>query len=111
MCLLVKRLAWKFRGNERILIRGKEVADEGFVWLEMVGPEKRWMRKSLLGASTPTAAAMLSPTASCSSVLQWAEDSSDCGRSSSSSLFTNTRSCGNSAEGFSLGLYAWRRFD
>ncbi|GAB4835977.1 hypothetical protein Ancab_000896 [Ancistrocladus abbreviatus] len=136
-CLAVKRLTWKFRGNEKILIDGKEVefywdvfnwvsnngsannngvfvfqvGDGGVIWPEMVGPEKRLMRKSLSGATTPAAAVMLSPAGSCSSVLQWAEDSSDCGRSSSSSSSTNARSCGNSGGGFSLVLYAWRRLD
>jgi hypothetical protein len=47
----------------------------------------------------------LSPSPSCSSVLQWAEESSDGGRSSCSS---STRSCGSNG-GFSLLLYAWRR--
>ncbi|KAF7805191.1 Sulfate/thiosulfate import ATP-binding protein cysA [Senna tora] len=112
--LVVKRLAWKFRGNERIFIDGIEVefywdvfgwvndsngnghgvfvfqVGDGGVWPEMVGPEKRLIRKSL---------------SSSSSVLQWAEESSDGGRSSCSS---STRSCGSNG-GFSLLLYAWRR--
>ncbi|KAK8474132.1 hypothetical protein V6N13_088255 [Hibiscus sabdariffa] len=128
--LVVKRLAWKFRGNERIYVDGIEVeffwdvfnwvnngnnanghgvfifqVGDGGVWPEMVGPEKRLMRKSLSsvaagGGSTP----MTSPSPSCSSVLQWAEESNDGGRSSGSS---STRSC-ESNGGFSLLLYAWK---
>ncbi|KAJ1413910.1 hypothetical protein SESBI_19408 [Sesbania bispinosa] len=113
--LVVKRLAWKFRGYEKIFIDGIEVefywdvlswvvntnndsnnghgvfvfqVGDGAVWPEMVGAEKRLMRKSISG----------------SSVLQWAEENSDCGRTSSSS---STRSCGSNAGGFSLLLYAW----
>ncbi|KDP23633.1 hypothetical protein JCGZ_23466 [Jatropha curcas] len=133
--LVVKRLIWKFRGNERIFVGGMEVeffwdvfnwvnnnngansnghgvfifqVGEGGVWPEMIGPEKRLMRKSLssVGHTLGSPAAMsLSPSPSCSSVLQWAEESSDCGRSSCSS---STRSCGSNG-GFSLLLYAWRR--
>ncbi|GFY94791.1 hypothetical protein Acr_10g0001760 [Actinidia rufa] len=129
--LLVKRLGWKFRGNERIVVGGLEVVfywdvfnwvnnscgpkksgglgvfvfqvgDGGTTWPEMVGPEKRLMRKSL------SAAGLLPPTSPSScSVLQWAEESgSEGGRSSSSS---SIRSCGSSSGGgFSLLLYAWR---
>ncbi|RVW74031.1 hypothetical protein CK203_055853 [Vitis vinifera] len=129
--LVVKRLAWKFRGNERIMVGGVEVeffwdvfnwvnncganssghgvfvfqVGDGGVWPEMVGPEKRLMRKSLSSsASSALQPISLSPSPSCSSVLQWAEESSDGGRSSCSS----TRSSGSGA-GFSLLLYAWRR--
>ncbi|XP_061340500.1 uncharacterized protein LOC133286977 [Gastrolobium bilobum] len=117
--LVVKRLAWKFRGYEKIFIDGIQVefywdvlswvvnsnndnngnnghgvfvfqVGDGTVWPEMVGVEKRLMRKRL--------------SSDCS-VMQWAEESSDCGRTSSSS---STRSCGsNAAGGFSLLLYAW----
>ncbi|KAJ4831148.1 hypothetical protein Tsubulata_000685 [Turnera subulata] len=136
--LVVKRLAWKFRGNERIFVDGIEVeffwdvfnwvnnnhgngnihsshgvfifqVGEGGVWPEMVGPEKRLMKKSMsmVGpTSSPAAMPSLSPSPSCSSVLQWAEESSDSGRSSCSS--STTRS-GGSNGGFSLLLYAWRR--
>ncbi|GMG99622.1 hypothetical protein Nepgr_001462 [Nepenthes gracilis] len=124
--LVVKRLAWKFRGYQRILVDGMEVEffwdvfnwvvdkgssssgvfmfqlGDGGVCPEMVGPEKRLMRKSLSAAVTPV---VLSPSPSCSSVLQWADESSDCGKSSSSS---STRSRGT-GRGFSLVLYAWRR--
>lgn len=131
--LVVKRLAWKFRGNERIIVGGVEVeffwdvfnwvnncganssghgvfvfqVGDGGVWPEMVGPERRLMRKSLSAAAASSALPpiFLSPSPSCSSVLQWAEESSDGGRSSCSS----TRSCGSSGAGFSLLLYAWRR--
>ncbi|KAF8388058.1 hypothetical protein HHK36_026724 [Tetracentron sinense] len=124
MGLVVKRLAWKFRGNERIMVGGVDIdfywdvfnwvtgsgrdgngygvfvfqVGDGGVWPEMVGPEKRLMRKSM----SLSPAMSLSPSPSCSSVLQWAEDSSDGGRSSCSS---STRSCGSG--GFSLLLYAW----
>ncbi|KAL3537862.1 hypothetical protein ACH5RR_001228 [Cinchona calisaya] len=134
--LVVKRLVWKFRGNERIIVGGVEVefywdvfnwinkcdihkngnghgvfifqiGDAG-IWPEMVGAEKKLMRKSLSSAAAGGPSAMssmsLPASPSCSSVLQWAEESSDCGRSSCSS----TRSCG-SAGGFSLLLYAWRK--
>ncbi|KAL1341648.1 uncharacterized protein LOC107465531 [Arachis duranensis] len=139
VCLVVKRLAWKFRGNEKIFIDGVEVefywdvlrwvvnnsnggngnkhghgvfvfqVGDGAVWPEMVGPEKRLMRKSLPGSTTvgaPSVLPLLSP-ASSSGVLQWAEESSDGGRSSCSS---STRSCGGNGNGggFSLLLYAWR---
>ncbi|XAR63619.1 hypothetical protein NMG60_11023626 [Bertholletia excelsa] len=136
--LAVKRLAWKFRGNERIRVGGVEVEffwdvfnwvnnacngsksggsghgvfvfqiGDGGVWPEMVGPEKRLMRKSLSWVGPTSSSALptsLSPSPSCSSVLQWAEESSDCGRSSCSS---STRSCG-SGGGFTLLLYAWRK--
>ncbi|CAI9102528.1 OLC1v1000810C1 [Oldenlandia corymbosa var. corymbosa] len=141
--LVVKRLAWKFRGNEKIFIGGLEVefywdvfnwinnnktddtnkkggnvsghgvfvfqvGDAG-IWPEMVGAEKKLMRKSLSSAAsggrqlaTPLSSLPSSP--SCSSVLQWADESSECGRSSCSS----TRSYG-SGGGFSLLLYAWRK--
>lgn len=123
--LVVKRLTWKFRGNERILIDGIEVelfwdvlswvngnsnghgvfvfqVGDGGVMPEMVGPERKLMKKGLL-----TAPAMVSLTASpsSSSVLQWTEESSDGGRSSCSS---SRRSCGSNG-GFSLMLYAWNR--
>ncbi|KAK2978441.1 hypothetical protein RJ640_023600 [Escallonia rubra] len=132
--LVVKRLAWKFRGNERITIDGLEVefywdvfnwvsdstskggghgvfvfqVGDGGVWQEMVGPEKKLMRKSLSAAAAGSATVppvSLSPSPSCSSVLQWAEESSDGSRSSCSS---STRSCGGGG-GFTLLLYAWRR--
>ncbi|XP_062145369.1 uncharacterized protein LOC133852616 [Alnus glutinosa] len=137
--LVVKRLAWKFRGNEKIYVGGIEVeffwdvfnwvnhnhsnnsgtngnghgvfvfqVGDGGVWPEMVGPEKRLMRKSLSFSSgsgaMPSMISSSPSTPSCSSVLQWAEESSDGGRSSCSS----TRSCGSNG-GFSLLLYAWRR--
>jgi len=115
--LVVKRLAWKFRGYEKIFIDGIEVefywdvlswvvngeeennkknghgvfvfqVGDGTVWPEMVGAEKKLIKKSVSG----------------SSVLQWAEESSECGRTSSSS---STKSCGSNATGFSLLLYAW----
>ncbi|KAG6701627.1 hypothetical protein I3842_08G174500 [Carya illinoinensis] len=131
--LVIKRLAWKFRGNEKFFLGGNEVeffwdvfnwvngnggnghgvfvfqVGDGGVWPEMVGPEKRLMGKSL--SLLPASGKMLSmisslpPTPSCSSVLQWAEENSDGGRSSSSS---STRSCGSNG-GFSLALYAWRK--
>ncbi|KAJ6757322.1 SULFATE/THIOSULFATE IMPORT ATP-BINDING PROTEIN CYSA [Salix koriyanagi] len=138
--LVIKRLVWKFRGNERIYVGGLEVeffwdvfnwinndsrsslgggnghgvfifqVGDGGVWPQMVGPEKRLMRKSMsmVGpSSTPPALSLSSPSPSCSSVLQWAEESSDCGRSSCSS--STTRSCGSNIGGFSLLLYAWRK--
>ncbi|KAI4350046.1 hypothetical protein L6164_010572 [Bauhinia variegata] len=132
--LVVKRLAWKFRGNEKIFIDDVEVefywdvftwvnnsngnygnghgvfvfqVGDGGVWPEIMGQEKRLMGKSLSVSSGP-AMISLSPSPSNSSVLQWAEESSsDGGRSSCSS---STRSCGSNANsGFSLLLYAWRR--
>lgn len=136
--LVIKRLAWKFRGNEKIYVGGVEVeffwdvfnwvnedhsnnndangnghgvfvfqVGEGGVWPEMVGPEKRLMRKSLSfssGSGSMQSMSLSPSTPSSTSVLQWAEESSDGGRSSCSS----TRSCGSNA-GFSLLLYAWRR--
>jgi len=130
VCLVVKRLAWKFRGNEKIFIDGVEVefywdvlswvvgsengngygvfvfqvGDGGAVWPEMVGPEKKLMKKRLVGPTMASSIATLSPSSS--GVLQWTEESSDGGRSSCSS---STRSCGSSNGGFSLLLYAWRR--
>ncbi|QCD77662.1 uncharacterized protein LOC114187360 [Vigna unguiculata] len=114
--LVVKRLAWKFRGYEKIFIDGVEVefywdvlswvvnddgdksnnghgvfvfqVGDGAVWPEMAVAEKKLIKKSV----------------SVSSVLQWAEESSECGRSSCSS---STKSCGSNATGFSLLLYAW----
>ncbi|XP_027114392.2 uncharacterized protein [Coffea arabica] len=135
--LVVKRLAWKFRGNEKITVGGVEVEfywdvfnwinkcdihkngsahgvfifqiGDGGIWPEMVGAEKKLMRKSLssvvaAAGQSGMSSVSLPPSPSCSSVLQWAEESSDCGRSSCSS----TRSSG-SAGGFSLLLYAWRK--
>ncbi|XP_019186013.1 PREDICTED: uncharacterized protein LOC109180758 [Ipomoea nil] len=139
--LVVKRLAWKFRGNERILVGEMEVefywdvfnwvskcdnnnnnnkfgkghgvfvfqiGDVG-VWPEMEGVEKKLVRKSLsLTTGTvvpPSSPLSLSPSSlspSCSSVLQWAEESSDCGRSPCSSSRY-------SSGGFTLLLYAWRK--
>ena len=81
---------------------------DGGVWPEMVGPEKRLMRKSLSvssGSSSTSSTTWLSPSPSCSSVLQWVEESSDRGRSSCSS---STRSSGSNG-GFSLLMYAWRK--
>ncbi|XP_014517941.1 uncharacterized protein LOC106775344 [Vigna radiata var. radiata] len=112
--LVVKRLAWKFRGFEKILIDGIEVefywdvlswvvnddgeknghgvfvfqVGDGAVWPEMAVAEKKLIKKSVSG----------------SSVLQWAEESSECGRSSCSS---STKSCASNATAFSLLLYAW----
>ncbi|KAK9137341.1 hypothetical protein Sjap_007935 [Stephania japonica] len=129
--LVVKRLGWKFRGNERILVGGVGVefywdvlnwvsggsnnghgvfvfqVGDGGVWPEMVGAEKRLMRKSTGSGSAPLVNAVSSPSpaallaSSCSSsVLQWAEESSgssssssDGGRSSCSS--STARSCGS----------------
>lgn len=156
MKLVVKRLAWKFRGNERIIIGGGVEVEfywdvfnwvvkksnnnsvhgnygvfvfqignnnnNNGVWPEMVGAEKKLMlrKSSFLSSSSAGAGrgkiapAMMmtssvsssSPTTTCSSVLQWAEESSDCGRSSCSS----TRSSyGIGGGGFSLLLYAWRQ--
>ncbi|KAM7476915.1 hypothetical protein LguiB_024158 [Lonicera macranthoides] len=132
--LVVKRLAWKFRGNERMTIGGVEIefywdvlnwvvqsnnsnghgvfvfqVGEGGIWPETVGPEKRLIRKSLsLPAGDPTV--LGSPASSWSSVLQWAEESSDGGggRRSSSCSSSTTKSSG-SVGGFSLLLYAWRK--
>ena len=130
--LVVKRLAWKFRGNEKIFIDGIEVefywdvfswvnsngnghgvfvfqVGDGGVWPEMVGPEKRLMRKSLSASSGPTSAPSMisfSASPSNSSVLQWAEGSSDGGRSSCSS--SARTSCGSNGA-FSLLLYAWKK--
>ncbi|TKY52141.1 kinesin heavy chain [Spatholobus suberectus] len=134
VCLVVKRLAWKFRGNEKIFVDGVEVefywdvlswvvnsengngnghgvfvfqvGDGGAVWPEMVGPEKKLMKKRLVGPTTAPSIGTMLPSPSGSGVLQWAEESSDGGRSSCSS---STRSCGSSNGGFSLLLYAWRR--
>ncbi|XVF31190.1 hypothetical protein REPUB_Repub16aG0124200 [Reevesia pubescens] len=134
--LVIKRLAWKFRGNEKIYVNGIEVeflwdvfnwvnsdhnngnstnghgvfifqVGDGGVWPEMVGPEKRLMRKSLSSVTglVPVLSTSLSPSPSCSSVLQWAEESSDGGRSSCSS---SNRSYGSNG-GFSLLLYAWKK--
>ena len=132
--LVIKRLAWKFRGNERIYVNGIEVeffwdvfnwvnndnnsntnghgvfifqVGDGGVRPEMVGPEKRLMRKSLssVAGPGPMPSKTLSPSPSGSSVLQWAEESSDGGRSSCSS---STRSYGSNG-GFSLLLYAWKK--
>nr|GMC84916.1 Sulfate/thiosulfate import ATP-binding protein cysA [Ipomoea batatas] len=68
-----------------------QIGDVG-VWPEMVGVEKKLVRKSLSlttdTAVPPSSPLSLSPSSlspSCSSVLQWAEESSDCGRSSCSS--------------------------
>ncbi|KAL5195999.1 hypothetical protein HKD37_20G057721 [Glycine soja] len=133
VCLVVKRLTWKFRGNEKIFIDGVEVeffwdvlnwvvnsengngnngygvfvfqvGDGGAVWPEMVGPEKKLMKKRLVGPTMVPSVVTTLPSSS--SVLQWTEESSDGGRSSCSS---STRSCGSSNGGFSLLLYAWRR--
>ncbi|XP_020210260.1 uncharacterized protein LOC109795232 [Cajanus cajan] len=134
VCLVVKRLAWKFRGNEKIFVDGVEVeffwdvsswvvngeedydgigngygvfvfhvGDGGTLWPEMVGPEKKLMKKRMVGPTVSPS--MLTTSPLCSDVLQWAEESSDGGRSSCSS---STGSSGSSNGGFSLLLYAWR---
>nr|XP_009792952.1 PREDICTED: uncharacterized protein LOC104239909 [Nicotiana sylvestris] len=139
--LVVKRLGWKFRGNEKILVGQVEVhffwdvfnwvnknkcdnhnkfghghgvfvfqVGDGGIWPEMGGAEKKLMRKSLSAtvgpmSAPPSVSLLLSPSPSCSSVLQWAEESSECGRSSWSSI----KSSGSSTGGFSLLLYAWRK--
>ncbi|KAK7337891.1 hypothetical protein VNO77_18480 [Canavalia gladiata] len=108
--LVVKRLAWKFRGYEKIFIDGVEVdfywdvlnwvvngnghgvfvfqVGDGSVWPEMVSAENKLIRKSV----------------SASSVLRWAEENSDCARTSCSS---STTSCATNATTFSFLLYAW----
>ncbi|KAK9146654.1 hypothetical protein Sjap_006557 [Stephania japonica] len=133
--LLVKRLGWKFRGNEKIVVGGSDVefywdvynwivsggggggghgvfvfqVGDGGVWPEIAGLEKRLMRKTMLlspsSACSPSSMVSKSSTwsSSCSSVLQWAEESNDGGRSSCAS----SRSCGSNG-GFSLLLYAWK---
>ncbi|XP_058073750.1 uncharacterized protein LOC131222620 [Magnolia sinica] len=129
--LVVKRLAWKFRGNERISVGGSDVefywdvfnwvcgpgsggggahgvfvfqVGDGGVWPEMVGAEKRLMRKSFSSGSATSAS---SPGSW--SVLQWTEERSDGSRScsSSSSSYSSSASSFKSG-GFSLLLYAWR---
>ncbi|KAL9248032.1 hypothetical protein vseg_021397 [Gypsophila vaccaria] len=170
--LHVKKLAWKFRGNEKIFIDGVMVefywdvfnwtnnnnnnndnnnndynknksilsdrnnnysnnnsnavfvfrVGEGGVCPEVVGPERKLIRKNSPSAAVMAAGvgagagagAALSPAGSCSSVWQWAEESSDCGRSSSGSSSTTGRSSGSfsgggGGGGCSLVLYAWRR--
>ncbi|KAM7273916.1 hypothetical protein ACFE04_028580 [Oxalis oulophora] len=133
--LVVKKLAWKFRGKERIFIDGVKVeffwdvfnwvnisngngnfndhgvfifqVGDGGVSPDMVGPEKRLMKKTLTSSTSS-----LSPTASCSSVMQWAEESSDCGGRSSSGFSSTSKSYGsgiNNNGGFSLLLYAYMR--
>ncbi|KAF9621274.1 hypothetical protein IFM89_018491 [Coptis chinensis] len=120
--LVVKRLVWKFRGNERIIVGNSAIefywdlfdwvaggggghgvfmfqVGDGGVWPEMVGMEKRLMKKSL--SFSPSMSS--SPSPSCSSVLQWADGSSDGGRTSCAS---STKSCGSG--GFSLLLFAWK---
>ncbi|XP_020959744.1 uncharacterized protein LOC107645836 [Arachis ipaensis] len=121
--LVVKRLAWKFRGNDKFFVDGVEVefywdvlswvangdnnensnssnggrhgvfvfqvGGDGTVWPEMVGAEKKLMKKGLLPGS---------------GVLQWAEETSDGGRTSSSS---SARSSASNGGAFSLLLYAW----
>ncbi|XP_030520972.2 uncharacterized protein LOC115734364 [Rhodamnia argentea] len=141
--LVVKRLAWKFRGNERITVGATEVdffwdvlnwvgnitggeigncgygvfvfqvGECGVIWPEMVGPEKKLMKKSKSALVNPAKSqkpATLSPSSpSCSSVLQWAEESgSSDGSSRSSCCSSSTRSSGSGNGGFSLMVYAWR---
>lgn len=142
-CLVVKRLAWKFRGNEKIFICGNEVqfywdvfnwvktscgsvdghglfmflvGDGGGSWPEMIGPERKLMMKNkqknsfsmnttLVPLASSSSGVLLSPMQSCSSVLQWAEESSEGCRSSCS---LSNLSCGSNS-GFSLLMYAWRK--
>lgn len=135
--LVVKRLAWKFRGNERIKVGELEVEfywdvfnwvggaggsggvngdgygvfvfqvgdDHGGVWPEMVGPENKLMKRKSMSMSSQGITS--SPTPSCSSVLQWAEESSSDGGRSSCCSSSTTRS-DRSSGGFSLLLYAWK---
>lgn len=132
VCLVVGRLEWKFRGNEKINIDGIEVevywdvlswvvnrdngngygvfvfqVGDGVVWPEIVDNEKRFMKKSLPEFTMVPTTSIISPSRLSSEVLQWAEDSSDGGRRSSCSS-SSSRSCGSNG-GFSLLLYAWRR--
>ncbi|KAG9456415.1 hypothetical protein H6P81_000923 [Aristolochia fimbriata] len=132
--LVVKRLAWKFRGNEKIVVGGSEVefywdvfnwvsagagggghglfvfqVGDGGVWPEMLGPEKKLMRKS----------SSMSPSMSPGnwSVMQWSEENSEGGRSFCSSSSGSSRSSSSSSSitpnysGFSLLLYAWKTAD
>ncbi|KAL5980843.1 hypothetical protein ACLOJK_028763 [Asimina triloba] len=129
--LVVKRLAWKFRGNERISVGGADVefywdvfnwvggegkegggshgvfvfqVGDGGVWPELAGPEKRLMRKSFsTGGSSSSSPGNWS-------VLQWAEERSEGSRScsSSSSSYSSASSSSCRSGGFSLLLYAWR---
>ncbi|XP_068648898.1 uncharacterized protein [Aristolochia californica] len=128
--LVVKRLAWKFRGNEKITVGGSDVefywdvfnwvceagngsggghglfvfqVGDGGVWPEMLGPEKKLMRKSC----------SMSPSTSPGnwSVLQWSEERSEGGRSFCSSSASSRSSSSSSIapnSGFSLSLYAWK---
>lgn len=131
--LVVKRLAWKFRGNERIVVGGADVefywdvfnwvaggghgvfvfqVGEGGVWAEMGAEEKKMMRRSSASAAGASPAGA-SSAGSWSSVMQWSEEGSWCSSLSSASSRTSSSSSWSTSggngrrSGFSLMLYAW----
>ncbi|KAG6599293.1 hypothetical protein SDJN03_09071, partial [Cucurbita argyrosperma subsp. sororia] len=136
--LAVKRLAWKFRGNERFFIAGNAVdffwdvfnwvkseggsgpgvfvfqIGEGGVWPEYIGAEGKLMKRSL--SSAAAAAGNGSTPAAAFPALSPAGSSSSvlqwAEESSSdggrSSCSSSSRSSGING-GFSLSLYAWRK--
>lgn len=129
--LVVKRLAWKFRGSERIVVGGADVefywdvfnwvaggghgvfvfqVGEGGVWAEMGAEEKKMMRRSSAAAAAGASPAAVSSAGSWGSVMQWSEEGSWCSSLSSASSRTSSSSTpgGNGRRsGFSLMLYAW----
>lgn len=135
--LVVKRLAWKFRGNERFFISGNAVdffwdvfnwvktegggggpgvfvfqIGEGGVWPEVIGAEGKLMKRcfssSVAGTgSTPAAAFPAMSPAGSSSSVLQWAEESS-SDGGRSSCSSSSRSSGING-GFSLLLYAWRK--
>lgn len=108
----VKRLMWKFRGNQTILIDGLQVevfwdvhnwlftSSDGhavFLFQTCVANEKPWLREVGIPASAVFEGHFKESEGSCASVLQWPSHPS----------FKGKEACRGSA-GFSLLLYAWK---
>ncbi|XP_038890551.1 uncharacterized protein LOC120080069 [Benincasa hispida] len=136
--LAVKRLAWKFRGNERFFVSGNAVdffwdvfnwvkseggggggpgvfvfqVGEGGVWPEVIGAEgklmKRCLSSSAAGIGSTPEAAFPAMSPAGSSSSVLQWAEESSSDGGRSSCSSSSRSSGNNG-GFSLLLYAWRK--